>query len=552
MLERVQQDLEQIPQRQVLDFLIQYFVNELNWMKQIVHPPSFLAQYQQWCTKERPLSAVSDIEFTVLVLRVCAYSAQFLPSPTETVERIRGIPLSDVRKICSELAERLAKPCLALDWKGSPVRVQHILFAALMSSCEGRTDKFWEQIGLASQAAQKAGLHADIYGPGDIAAQEGEREMRGRIFCCLYVLDRCVLECPSVIAVRWENTTMLTYDTTVSHLSRQLDRVPFLPDSLVADMLPKLRPVPELSSPGMDTSAPDEFTERLMQVQLGRFWRRLGSNRSVQYDPTQGEQRYERFCAEYLPTLPRAFALDPDIRWDKHRPKLAMQRQLLHVAIFDSVCWNFRPLLLLTEAQIASLPLYKRVLIQSQKIRLSMAALKELEAVTKLHAMFGGSQIRFSAIIFNTFEAAILLLCLASEAADGEMHQEEDSHEILGLQVRRHSRDEVMQEIEAALRRLRMLSDVSDMAASGAKVITQLLSQARRNIALPSTPTPTGLGSAAAWPDTFSTMLGTDYDSEISIFPEQSHESLMAGLLSDVGNQEYETDLQMSYNFPIP
>lgn len=190
MFEKIRRELEQMPPLPVVNFLVQYFVNELNWMKYIVHPPSFLAQYQQWCTKKRPLIAVSDVEFTVLVLRVCAYSAQFLPSPSKTIDKIRGLSLSDIRKICSDLGERLAGACLNLDWKGSPVRVQHILFAALMSSCEGRTDKFWEQIGLASQAAQKAGLHADVPGSGGIAAQEWEREMRHRIFCSLYVLDR--------------------------------------------------------------------------------------------------------------------------------------------------------------------------------------------------------------------------------------------------------------------------------------------------------------------------------------------------------------------------
>lgn len=335
----------------------------------------------------------------------------------------------------------------------------------------------------------------------------------------------------------------------VSHLSRQLDRVPFLPDSMVTEMLPKLRPVLNSGSPGTDNDAPDEFTERLMQVQLGRFWRSFGPNRGAKYDPTQGEQRYETFCSEYITTLPLALALDPDTRWDRQRPKLAMQRQLLYIAIFDSVCWNFRPLLLLTTTQIAGLPPYKRVLIQSQKARLSIAALKVLQAVSTLHSMFGGSQIRFSAIIFNTFEAAVLLLCLHSQAGDDQLCQEEDSHEILGLQVRGPSRDEVMQAVETALGRLRMLAEVSEMAASGAKVLTQLLNQAGRNTA---SPPPTGLSNVPAWPGTFSTFLGTNYDPGMSISSVQSHEGLMAELLSHLENQETGTDLQLPYDFAIP
>lgn len=337
-----------------------------------------------------------------------------------------------------------------------------------------------------------------------------------------------------------------------SHLSRQLDRVPFLPDSLVAEMLPRLQRVPDFGSPGTDTNPPDDFTERVMHVQLGRFWRSFGPKRSAQYDPAQGEQRYERFCAEYLPLLPRAFALDPDTRWDKHRPKLAMQRQLLHIAIFDSVCWNFRPLLLLTAADVAGLPPYKRVLIQSQKTRLSIAAIKELEAVSKLHTMFGGSQIRFSAIIFNTFETAVLLLCLSLQAGDEQLCPEEDIHEVLGLMVKRPSREETLHEVEGALRRLRMLADVSEMAASGAKVISQLLSQAGRSTVLPPTPTPTGLSNGPVWPDTFSTLLGTNYEPDISTASEQSYESLVAELFSNIGDQESGTDLQLPYDFIMP
>ncbi|KAL1870691.1 hypothetical protein Daus18300_005011 [Diaporthe australafricana] len=509
MSEKIQQDLERVPPLQVLDFLLQYFINELNWMKQIVHRPSFVAQYQQWCSKAKPLSVVRDVEFTVLILRICAYSAQFLPSPSETIDRIGGLSLCSIRKLCSELGESLAETCLTLDWKGSVIRVQHVLFAALISSCEGKTGEFWERIGLAGQAAQKAGLEAEIPASGAIPGQDWETETRSR-----------------------------------------LDRVPFLSDNLVARMMASLRLIPEpVGSTAADASAPDEFMVRLMQVQLGRFWRSCWPNRSEQYDPTQGEHRYERFCTEYLPTLTPAFALEPDTRWDKHFPKLSMQRQLLHIAIFDSVCWNFRPLLLLTAAQLAGLPAYKRVLIQSQRERLATAALRELEAVSALHSMFGGSQIRSSAIIFNTFEAAVLLLCLSSQTEDSQFCQEEDGTEILGVRTARPSRAQMMQAVETALRRLKMLSEVSEMAASGTKVVGELLNQGARDAALPPT---TGSSSGSGWPGTVSNLLGTNFDSDMWISSDESHENLMNELLSNIGNQESGPEFQFPYNYAMP
>ncbi|KAI5919056.1 hypothetical protein F4810DRAFT_689423 [Camillea tinctor] len=440
-------DLERMPHRKVIDFLIEYFVSDLDWMKQIIHPPSFLTRYQRWWTKDRPIS-VADFEFAVLIARVCSYTTQFLPSPFHTVDNICGLPLIDIRNTCSDIGDKLAEACLSVDWKGSVVRVQHILFAALKFSCEGRTDKFWEGLAFASREAQKAGIHTDT---GMNGSDELEKEVQRRTLYSLYVLD--------------------------SHLSRQLDRVPFLPDDMVNKALPQLRLVPDIASMENDSRAPETFTERLMQVQLGRFWRKLGSSGNSGYDPMDREQRYDRFCEEYLPALSPAFALEPDTKWDECLPKLLMQRQLLRIAIFDSVCWNFRPLLLLKASYTSSLPLYKQVLIQSQKKRLAMAALKVLEAVSTLHSMFGGSDTRFSAIIFNTFEAAVLLLRLCSHK-DFPFDQGEHDDDILGLKFGGLTREKAMNAVEKALGRLQMLAKVSDMASTGARVITQLFIKA--------------------------------------------------------------------------
>lgn len=264
-----------------------------------------------------------------------------------------------------------------------------------------------------------------------------------------------------------------------------------------------------------------------MQVQLGRFWRSFGSRRNSEYNPTQGEQRYERFCTEYLSILPPALALDPDTKWDEHLPKLSMQRQLLHIAIFDSVCWNFRPLLLLKPNQTASLAPYKRVLLQSQKKRIGLAVLKELEAVSALHSMFGGSHTRFSAIIFNTFEAAVLLLCLCSHA-DFPFDQGEYSSDILGLKVGRLTRAKSMQAVEKALGRLQVLAEVSDMAASGARVVSQLFVKASREDHRE--PEPAEPSRSSPWPNTFSNLLGVDW--------EQSNPNLVTELLSNMVQED--------------
>ncbi|KAL4740431.1 hypothetical protein BDV11DRAFT_214426 [Aspergillus similis] len=515
LFQRIERDLGRIPQRQVLDFLVQYFVCELNWMKQIIHTPSFLAQYQLWWTKNRPLP-VRDVEFAVLILRVSVYAAYFLPSPSHTVNSIGGVSLTEIRNICSDVGDSLAQACLSLDWKGSLVRVQHTLFLALKFSCEGRTDRFWEGLAASSRAAQKAGIHADAPLPGMDGVQNLEREIERRTLCSLYVLD--------------------------SHLSRQLDRVPFLPDDLVADSLPRLRLVPDI---GTDASAPEIFTERLMQVQLGRFWRSFGPRRKVEYDPLESEQRYVRFCAEYLPTLSPAFALEPDTQWDAELPKLPMQRQLLHIAIFDSICWNFRPLLLLKPPEIARLAPYKQVLLQSQKRRLALAALKELEAVTTLHAMFGGSHTRFAAIIFNTFEAAVLLLGLCCHG-DWPFDHGEENMLLLGVKIGQLTRDKALRAAEQALRRLQMLAEVSEMAASGAHVVTQLFTMATQRQA-PEPVTPMGPSGSSSWPGSLLNLLGLDDDAGRRASAEHANPNWMSESFTTVSGDDSYSVLQESW-----
>lgn len=158
-------------------------------MKQVIHGATFLYRYQTWWVSHDLLS-VADVEFAVLILRMCAYAAQFLPSPAKSVDTIRGMPLPDIRRTCSEIGDSLANVCCSLDSKGSLVRVQHILYASMKASCEGRTDRFWDGIVSASRAALSAGIHTEVTSPGYYGTQTLEQELCRRTFCILFGLDR--------------------------------------------------------------------------------------------------------------------------------------------------------------------------------------------------------------------------------------------------------------------------------------------------------------------------------------------------------------------------
>ncbi|KAH6694898.1 hypothetical protein BKA61DRAFT_257048 [Leptodontidium sp. MPI-SDFR-AT-0119] len=452
--EEVQKNLARMPDRQIFDFLVHYFVTDVHWIDQLVHLPWFLAQYQRWWSLGQ-LPAVSDVEFAVLLLRICSYASQFLPSPSHTIDRIRGMSLIEIRDVCGNIADELAVIAARLHARGSLLRVQHLSFFGLGAQCEGRTNAFWEAIGSAIRVAQRAGIHRCFTG-SMLEMHELEKEMRRRVFCNLYIWD--------------------------SLLSRQIDSIPFLPASFSLEHLPRIHLALDIGA-----DAPEPFLERSLQARLAGFWRSFIPRQGAEYDATVAEERYEKFCTEFLTTLPPIFALEPNKEWDERLVRLPLQRQMLHIAIFDSLCYNFRPVLLREPSQVQSLPAYKKVLLASQKKALAVAALSVLEGVANLHTMLGGSHTRFAGIVFSTFEAALLLgaLCM-----DGDFPgQHEDAYhrgapgkldiDPLGSGKSRLTWDRCFQASHQALARLRILAAISKMAEVGAGTLARLLAKVK-------------------------------------------------------------------------
>jgi hypothetical protein len=258
-------------------------------------------------------------------------------------------------------------------------------------------------------------------------------------------------------------------------LSRQFDRLPFLPDVLDPDHLPRMHLAPD-----WDDDVPEVYSERLLQARLAEFWRRLPPALSAGYIPTVAEERYEQFCTEFLATLPGAFAIEPSKQWDERLQRLPIQRQVLHISIYDTLCHNFRGLLFHGTNQVKSLPAYKQVLFSSQKKALAVAALEVLNGISKLHTMLGGSHTKFPGIILPTFEAAVVLVGVCKDAEfpakslDGSLVTYKNDP--LGSGKPHVSRQRCIQAAEDALARLRTLAEVSDMAEGGANTLCRLLS----------------------------------------------------------------------------
>ncbi|OJD19143.1 hypothetical protein AJ78_00843 [Emergomyces pasteurianus Ep9510] len=442
----IQEKLYKMPGRATLNVLVRHFVGEVNWMDQLVHVPWFIVQYQQWWTVKKPSSAFW-VEFAVLFLRICSYASQFLPSPSHTIESIQGIPLANIRKRCDDVADNLALICTHLNPRGGILRVQHLAFVGLKSLCEGRTNDFRDKLRCAIHAAQRVGLDkVDI--PSMLDMNEMEKEMRRRIFCNLYIWD--------------------------SFLSRQLDRPAILSSCLGPENMPSMQFGPDDD----DTQGLDDFTQHILQARLANFWKNSGSNLGSEYDIILAEERYEKFCSDYLVTLPSVFALQPDRECDERDPTLRQEREVLHIAIFESLCYNFRPVLLQNSNEVQCLPKYKKTLLSSQQKALAVAAQRVLKGTSTLHALMGNSQTRFPHIILPTFEAAVLLVNLCM---DPHFPTQDETHgpspfkvDPLGAGMVNLQREECMQAVSDALSCLQTLAEVSIMAEVGAQTLAQL------------------------------------------------------------------------------
>ncbi|KAH7400981.1 hypothetical protein DE146DRAFT_632020 [Phaeosphaeria sp. MPI-PUGE-AT-0046c] len=452
----IENHVKRLPTREIFDFLIQYYVTDVHWMEQIVYVPWFVGQYQKWWSSGRP-SRVMDLEFAVLFLRICSYASQFLPSPSYTIDRIRGMPLADIRDACHDIATALAVICRQLDMRGSVVRVQHCAILGLQRQCEGRINAYWEALSDAVRVGQRIGLPR-----GRTAQKQGmhefDKEIRCRVYCNLYIWD--------------------------SLLSRQLDCNPLLPTVLTPEHQPRMHLEPHVTKASEpETEVPEAFTERLMLARLAHFWRSYPSKSSADYEATEAEERYEKFCKEFMPQLSPVFALDFSKEWDERLERLPLQRQILHIAIFNFLCYNFRPILMCEPSQVQSLPVYKQVLVASQRKALAAASLKTLEGVAKLHSMLGGSHTRCTDIIMPTFEATVVLVSLimdinfpvADIGADGLPRVLDVDP--LGWEKAQLTRDRIYQAAQEGLTRLQMLAEVSDMARAGSNTLVRLMAK---------------------------------------------------------------------------
>jgi hypothetical protein len=166
----------------VVDFLIQHFLAEVNWLYEEIYPPTFLERYNSWWSL---LAYNNDsIQFGILILRLCVNSVQFLPHPSYPTDGLSQEPLDTLEARCNTAALELDK---YQPRKPSLLRVQQLLIYIPTLSNAGKSEETYEALRDDLKEAQDINLFLEDKWYG---LSEFEKEARRKTFWNLYVWDR--------------------------------------------------------------------------------------------------------------------------------------------------------------------------------------------------------------------------------------------------------------------------------------------------------------------------------------------------------------------------
>lgn len=189
VLPRIKECLRLLPKRSIIDCLIQNFFKEVNWIAGMIHSPTFLTYYECWWNIAT-WNQAEEVEFGVLLLRICAHGAQFLPSHAYTADTISGIAISVIREHCDKLATEIASLSESAAMPRSLTSVQYLYFAACYLENEDRMKEAWLVVGNAVRLALDLGMHLETTTASLKLLNDIERETRRRVFWNLYVCDK--------------------------------------------------------------------------------------------------------------------------------------------------------------------------------------------------------------------------------------------------------------------------------------------------------------------------------------------------------------------------
>lgn len=180
--------LQSMPDRTATDLLIQHFLSDINWLYEMIYPTTFLENYNDWWSHS--CQSMDDVEFAALILRLCSYSAQSLPSKNYTADTILGKPISTIREQCDVTATALSNIAVLKENPSSITRVHQLFYRACYLKNEGQMKESWKVLSEAIREAHELGIHLELQkGKGRITS-EYDLEMGKRTYWNLWLWDK--------------------------------------------------------------------------------------------------------------------------------------------------------------------------------------------------------------------------------------------------------------------------------------------------------------------------------------------------------------------------
>ncbi|KAH7389641.1 hypothetical protein DE146DRAFT_758943 [Phaeosphaeria sp. MPI-PUGE-AT-0046c] len=418
--EAVDKILHAIPPRSITDSFVNHFLSVINYRYCAIYGPTLTNQYVEWWT-DRAAGRRLSPEFTCLLLRICAYSVQYLsPAMRNMIEFELACDSQVLTDRFSSAAEQLSQSFEASNT--TLERVQEQFLKGVWLKSESRIVDSWHALGCTIREAQELGIDKDA-GIEDLS--EFEIEIRRRIWTLLYIWD-------------WQ-------------MSAWLGRPNLIDQKNLTFKFPNLR----LDQSTVEPNLLSPFAHMALQAHLGRRVATvLGDAGSVHELSAKEVSTVEAECEKYIKELPPVFRVnDPDTSFDEQHPYFVFQRHQLHCVIYVTMLDFLKPYLTrdrrdnLTERDD-----------EFRKMGVDIA-MRLLRVSRKLFDHEFPINAKFHLVVFSIFDTATLL-CSAI------IH---DRDHILP------HRQEVFSFIEASLDMLHQLSAITKLGASSYRFLHKLV-----------------------------------------------------------------------------
>ncbi|KAJ5633857.1 hypothetical protein N7528_001699 [Penicillium herquei] len=405
-----------LPPKPYTDILVQKFLEVINNNYYCLYPPTFSVAYAAWWADRANGNPITP-EFTCLLIRVCACSAQYLDADTE-----RKLE-SELGYSAQKLSENLHLAGKQLSntigpGKGGLSQVQQLFLTAVWFKSESLFVESWHALSTSIHEAQEQGLHKNSVKSG---LPEFETEMRRRMWCLLCTWD-------------WQMAMFLSRPLIINHISS-------------AVKLPNL----QLERNDSD-GPPSPFAHVSLQFQLGQILTRTPLLNEQEISPLEAES-IRSHINNWIVSLPPAYSeINPDIQWDNTHLYIPLQRHHLHAVSYMTMLSPFKRFL--TKIYDSSSSREDRV-CRSKAVDI---AIHLLELSRQLFDHVFPINAKFHIVSFLLFDTAAFLCSAVIHDRDSSLPR----------------RDEVIQVIRLACSLMEKLSQITKLGAICYKVMIKL------------------------------------------------------------------------------